>query len=152
MLLVLLMMACSDPPPPPAPEVVAPAAAVDSAPSVSPEDLSAVIQRLDGLEDRLARLELLMAEMQEGGRMQASEVSFDPSRTRLDAKDAQAALTELYQELDALQRQLSRGSMGQPGAGLFELPRDGPKGPANPNGGPQGGGGGKGGDPYGGKK
>ncbi|MCB9795563.1 MAG: hypothetical protein H6741_22910 [Alphaproteobacteria bacterium] len=136
MILVLLMMACSEPPPPPpeAPVEATPAAAVDSGAAVDPAELEAVKERLDGLEDRLARLELLLGEMQEQGLVQASSVRFDPSRTRLDAKDTQAALTELYNELDVLRRQVTRDSMGQPGQGLFQLPReDERRGPANPN-------------------
>ncbi|MCB9762979.1 MAG: hypothetical protein H6739_24480 [Alphaproteobacteria bacterium] len=133
---LLLLLACGGaPPPPPAPE---PVAAVDSGSDGDAQaraDIETLQRRVASLDERLGRIELLLAEMQETGAQDAASVRFDPRRTRLTAKSVQAALDEMYNELSALQNSMDRQNMGRPGDGLFQLPREeGKQGPP-----PQGG-------------
>jgi hypothetical protein len=133
---------------------------VATEPSAAPQnpDIVALGRRLDGLEERLARLELLAAEPADGALSDAMRVSYNPSRTTLEARSVQDALDEIAL---ALKRQEGGPNpLGPPGEGLFQIKGKGKggqgqgaqgKGPP-PQGGPSGGqqGGGKGQPPQGG--
>lgn len=159
----LLALACGGQEGPgPTPETPAAEAA---APSATEEEDRARAERLDrrlsDLEQRLARVELLVAELHEGGIADAADVRYDPSRTTLSARTVQEAVTELHVAVASMRKESSAG-MGSPGGGLFEIPEGPNKGQASgqpgqppkpgqgPPGPPPGGQGGAGGPPPGG--
>jgi hypothetical protein len=139
------------------------AASETVAPSAAEEEdrarAEAMDRRLSDLEQRLARVELLVAELHDGGIADAKDVRYDPSRTTLSARSVQEAVTELHVAVAAMKRESSAG-MGSPGGGLFEIPEgpnkgqgppgQGPKPGQGPGGPPPGGQGGAGGPPPGG--
>ncbi|MCK6521817.1 hypothetical protein L6R49_10300 [Myxococcota bacterium] len=149
----------------PGPEATT-AAAEATAPSANAEEedrarAEQLDRRLSDLEQRLARVELLVAELHEGGIADAADVRYDPSRTTLSARTVQDAVTELHVAVSAMRKESSAG-MGSPGGGLFEIPEGPSKGQASgqpgqppkpgqgPPGPPPGGQGGAGGPPPGG--
>ncbi len=90
------------------------------------EELAESQRQVQALDDRLSRLELLVAEMQEIGIGEADRVRYDPSRSELGGRSVQAALDELAEELDALQ---AGDGTGEPSDDLFQMHReDGPMG------------------------
>lgn len=107
------------------------AASEAAAPSAAEEEdrarAEALDRRLSDLEQRLARVELLVAELHEGGIADAEDVRFDPSRTTLSARTVQEAVTELHVAVTSIKREASAG-MGSPGGGLFEIPEGPNKG------------------------
>ncbi len=122
-----------------APIVVAPVGS-----SVEEDDLldleDRLNERIGALEERLGALELKVIDLEArepGGT--ADEVGYDPSRTTLDAHDLQDAVDELAGRVSRLEK---KGDMGEPGEGLFHIPKDPPKnepppdqggaGPVNP--------------------
>ncbi|MEY3212132.1 MAG: hypothetical protein RIT28_2613 [Pseudomonadota bacterium] len=159
----LLLLACGGEVGPEAEATSAAAEAV--APSAAEEEdrarAEALDRRLSDLEQRLARVELLVAELHEGGIADAEDVRFDPSRTTLSARTVQEAVTELHVAVTSMKRESSAG-MGSPGGGLFEIPEGPNKGQGQgqpgqppkpgqgPPGPPPGGKGGAGGPPPGG--
>ena len=131
------LIACSQPP---APEPVTEVVTVATS-EVSAEDFNALQDRMDAkvnaLEERIGNLELQLAEERAQKLADADQVAFDPSRTTLEGKDVQDALTEVAQDLARLEGKSV--NMGEPGEKLFEIKLDHPEGT------PQGGQGGQGG-------
>ncbi len=92
------------------------------------EELDEARRQVEALDDRLSRMELLVAEMQQAGIGEADLIRYDPSRSELDGRSVQAALDELAEQIEALQ---SEGAMGEPSNSLFQMHRDdGPMGGA----------------------
>ena len=92
------------------------------------EELDEARRQVEALDDRLSRMELLVAEMQEAGIGEADLIRYDPSRSELDGRSVQAALDELAGQVEALQ---GEGAMGEPSNSLFQMHRDdGPMGGA----------------------
>ena len=83
----------------------------------------------------MEEFEVVVADMENVGIGRADAVRFDPARSRMDARDVQAAVDEIASDLDTIKRSFE--NMGGAGAGLFEVPDDdeGPGG-AQPTGGP----------------
>jgi hypothetical protein len=113
------------------PEAEAPSAATEAIAASAAEEedrarAEALDRRISDLEQRLARVELLVAELHEGGIADAEDVRYDPSRTTLSARTVQEAVTELHVAVTSMKREASAG-MGSPGGGLFEIP----EGPGN---------------------
>jgi len=93
-------------------------------------------ERISALEERVGVLELKIIDLEArepGGT--ADEVGYDPSRTTLDAHVVQDAVDELAARLSRLEK---KGDMGEPGEGLFRIPKDPPKEqpPVDPQAGP----------------
>ncbi len=82
----------------------------------------------ENLALRVQVLELKVQQLETVGLYDAEHVSFDPARTTLAGKSVQAALTELEGRVGKVEA--ARTDMGQPGTGLFEIPKDQPKGGA----------------------
>lgn len=120
--MILLLLACSDPPK--RDTAVAAPEVVQVQTGMRAEDLNALEDRMDrrlsAIEERIGNLELQVAELSEGYESTADKISLDPSATTLDAKDVQAAIVELSEEVDALQFE----DMGEPGEPLFDIPKD----------------------------
>ncbi len=92
------------------------------------EELDESRRQLEAVDDRLSRIELLVAEMQEVGIGQADHVRYDPSESELGGRSVQAALDELAGEIDELQAQ---EGVAEPSDSLFQMHRDdGPMGGA----------------------
>ena len=133
--LALWQMACQEAPP----EAVAtPAEAVPVVaapePAVSLErleeverDLKSYQATLSALDERLADLEIAVADLEHVGIGRADRVTYDPSRTRLDGRTVQAAIDDLVQMIQQFQG--DGEPMGQPGSDLFRMhEEDGPMG------------------------
>ncbi|MBM4390584.1 MAG: hypothetical protein FJ090_05640, partial [Deltaproteobacteria bacterium] len=75
---------------------------------------------------RVQLLELKVQQLETVGVYDAEHVSFDPARTTLAGKSVQDALTELEGRVGKVEA--ARTGMGQPGTGLFEIPKDAPRG------------------------
>lgn len=153
-MLLLALLGCGTP----APQTTTVTATADehrasTAPEVTMDDFVALEDRMErrvvALEDRVSALELQVSELQVGFEGQATEIGFDPSRTTLDARNVQEAVTELSTEVRSIKRMLGQ-DMGEPGQELFNIPEDNdqrgsPGGPGGPGGGGPGGPGGPGG-------
>ena len=99
------------------------------------DDLNAIEDRLtarmNDLEERMGALDIRLMELEArvpGGT--AVEVGFDPSRTKLDAHNLQDAIDQMEDRVGRLE---NNADMGDPGEGLFDIPKD-PKQPENPQG------------------
>ncbi|MBM4365913.1 MAG: hypothetical protein FJ102_06830, partial [Deltaproteobacteria bacterium] len=129
------------------------------------EERAPVGSDAENLALRVQVLELKVQQLETVGVYDAAHVSFDPARTTLAGKSVQDALSELEGRVGKVEA--ARTDMGQPGTGLFEIPKDAPRGgadgqlppntmgkgkPGGPPSGGQGGGpgGGQGGGPGGG--
>lgn len=123
----LLLLACAQEPQALAP---VPVAEPSPAPAAEVEDKwereDAFLRQIQDLDIRLARLEILVEEMNNVGIGEAERVSWQPNKTTLAARNVQDALDELAQKLQDLER--AKEDMGQAGAGLFDL-ENGPLGP-----------------------
>jgi len=137
--ILLLLAACAWEPEAvgPAPDANTPGAGADAATVVVTaeetellrEELAESRRQVEALDDRLSRLELLVAEMQQVGIGEADRIRYDPSRSELGGRSVQAALDELAEELDGLQ---TEGTMGDPSNSLFQMHKDnGPMGGAS---------------------
>lgn len=123
------LLACSTPPEPePVAEVV-----TITTDGVTVDDMNAledrVQRRLESYEQRIGDLEMQVSELQQAKLSQADQVGYDPSKTRLDAADVQAAITELALDVERMGVQ----EMGSPSSELFRIPQDpeaAPDGPA----------------------
>ena len=138
MFLLLALTACgSSPPPEPTPAVVpvdvAPASEEPAVDEELLERMAALEERVESVELELSKVQLLVAEMEEGAN-QAEDVRYNPSATTLGARDVQGALDRLAQEVASLQGSQQR--MGQPSGELFRLPKDNPGGAGEPQGPP----------------
>ncbi len=108
------------------------------------QDLPVTAARVQTLEDRIARVELELARLEEQGIIPAAKVGYDPRSTTLDARDLQAAVDELHARVKAIEEQREPG-MGSPSNAMFTQPSrqgrpDGARGPApGEKGGPTGG-------------
>jgi hypothetical protein len=149
-MLLLALLACGTP----APQTTTVTATADEhratlAPEVTMDDFVALEDRMErrvvALEDRVSALELQVSELQVGFEGEATEISFDPSRTTLDARNVQEAVNELSTEVRGIKRMLGQ-DMGEPGQELFTIPEDNDQrgGPRGPGGGGPGGQGGPG--------
>ncbi len=80
----------------------------------------------ENLALRLQVLELKVQQLETVGVYDAEHVSFDPTRTTLAGKSVQAALSELEGRVGKVET--TRTEMGEAGTGLFEIPKDNPRG------------------------
>ena len=112
-------------------------------------DLRNDVDRLDATMDVIRQT---LDTVQEGGISHANLIPFDPRETTLEARNLQSAMTEMMQKLASLEHKVY-DDLGEPGPGLFALPKNkqgnGPSGPP-PNGGNGGPGGPSGPPPNGG--
>ena len=114
------------------------------------EDLAAEIAQLKKdvgiLQEELTHIRTLLDQVQEGGIAHAKLIPFDPRVTTLKAQTLQEAIDEMMARVSTLESSVL-DDLGQPGPGLFEIPRDkkgkqgpgngqGPGGPPPNNGGP----------------
>lgn len=88
------------------------------APEPDPE-LRALELRLARIEDRVARLELSVAELLDEGHVDARQVRYDPRATRLEARNVHEALDELHGLVRSVERSLE--SPGRAGPGLLRM-------------------------------
>ena len=117
------------------------------------ENIKKLQQEISLLDEQVVELEKRLDELQGSGVGSATMINFDPRATTLSAKTVQEALDEMMVRLSVLEHHVL-DEMGDPGPGLFEIPKDkkkgqpkgggvqgqnGPPGPP-PNNGPQGGG------------
>jgi hypothetical protein len=105
------------------------------------------------LQEELTHIRTLLDQVQEGGIAHAKLIPFDPRVTTLKAQTLQEAIDEMMQRVSLLESNVL-DDLGEPGPGLFEIPKDkkgkqGPNGPdgQGPGGPPPNGGGGPGGPP-----
>ncbi len=92
------------------------------------EELRETRRALEGVDDRLSRLELLVAEMQHVGIGQADRVRYDPSRSELGGRSVQEALDELTAMIRSFE---TPGEMGEFSEDLLRMHQDdGPMGGA----------------------
>ncbi len=116
------------------------------------EDLAAEVAQLKKdvgiLQEELTHIRTLLDQVQEGGIAHAKLIPFDPRVTTLKAQTLQEAVDEMMARISTLESSVL-DDLGQPGPGLFEIPRDkkgkqgpggqneqGPGGPPPNNGGP----------------
>ena len=119
-LFALLLVGCGEPTVPVIPqEEPQPAAAVKAADTGGRRHLG---RRLDSLEDRISRLELMVAHWVDEGNVDSLHVRYDPRATTLQARTVQDALDEVAAGLKDLQD--AGENMGRPGPGMFRIPRD----------------------------
>ena len=104
------------------------------------------------LQEELAHVRTLLEQVQEGGIAHAKLIPFDPRVTTLQAQTLQEAVDEMMARISVLESSVL-DNLGEPGPGLFEIPKDkkGKKGPQNGPGGPDGPKNGPPGGPPGGK-
>lgn len=128
------------------------------------EDLVSEIAQLKKdvgiLQEELIHIRTLLEQVQEGGIAHAKLIPFDPRVTTLKAQTLQEAVDEMMARISVLESNVL-DNLGEPGPGLFEIPKDkkgkkggppngqgGQNGPQNgPPGGPPGGQGGQNGPP-----
>ena len=126
------------------------------------EDLVSEIAQLKKdvgiLQEELTHVRTLLEQVQEGGIAHAKLIPFDPRVTTLKAQTLQEAVDEMMARISVLESSVL-DNLGEPGPGLFEIPKDkkgkkgpngqgGPDGPQNgPPGGPPGGQSGQNGPP-----
>lgn len=107
------------------------------------EDLVSEIAQLKKdvgiLQEELAHVRTLLEQVQEGGIAHAKLIPFDPRVTTLKAQTLQEAVDEMMARISVLESNVL-DNLGEPGPGLFEIPKDkkGKKGPPNGQGGPDG--------------
>ena len=91
------------------------------------------------LQEELAHIRTLLEQVQEGGIAHAKLIPFDPRVTTLQAQTLQEAVDEMMARISVLESSVL-DNLGEPGPGLFEIPKDkkGKKGPQNGQGGPDG--------------
>jgi len=91
------------------------------------------------LQEELAHVRTLLEQVQEGGIAHAKLIPFDPRVTTLQAQTLQEAVDEMMARISVLESSVL-DNLGEPGPGLFEIPKDkkGKKGPQNGPGGPDG--------------
>ena len=101
------------------------AAALDAMqPAPEEDDPDAKLRaQLQQLEERISRAELDLVDVRNNGRMPASDVVYDPRATTMDAHNLQDALDAASARIAALEAQLG-DKMGEPGPGLFQIPKD----------------------------
>ena len=124
--------------------------------SISPEILSEIEQLRKDLtitQEELTHIRTLLDTVQEGGIAHAKLIPFDPRVTTLKAQTLQEAIDEMMKRVSILERNVL-DNLGEPGPGLFEIPKDkkgekkGPQqGPSNGQNGPPNGGEGQKGPP-----
>lgn len=153
---LLLVLACADSAAPSSAEVkhdgstvadhlVRLDARLDALESAEPSAAELAAERLADLDTRLARVETVLTQAQVAAGSGAPLIG-GPVAPSLSSPSTVAALEARLTELEA---KLSKG-MGEPGSGLFELPKDPPgkagagKGAGGKGGGPGGGGAGNG--------
>jgi len=111
-----------------------------------PDDYYNTIKKLQAdislVDEQVARLNQTLEEIQGSGVGNAALINFDPRATTLSAKNVQDALDEMMARLKVLEHHVL-DEMGEPGPGLFEIPKDkkgsrgskgGPGGPGGPGG------------------
>lgn len=107
------------------------------------EDLVSEIAQLKKdvgiIQEELAHVRTLLEQVQEGGIAHAKLIPFDPRVTTLKAQTLQEAVDEMMARISVLESNVL-DNLGEPGPGLFEIPKDkkGKKGPPNGQGGPDG--------------
>ncbi len=102
-------------------------------------DVEQLRKDLSILQDELAHIRTLLETVQEGGIAHAKLIPFDPRVTTLKAQTLQEAMDEMMARVNILERNVL-DDLGEPGPGLFEIPKDKKKGNNNgPQGQPQGG-------------
>ena len=105
------------------------------------EDLVAEVAQLKKdvgiLQEELAHVRTLLEQVQEGGIAHAKLIPFDPRVTTLKAQTLQEAVDEMMQRISVLESSVL-DNLGEPGPGLFEIPKD-KKGKQGPQNGPGGG-------------
>jgi len=103
------------------------------------EDLVSEIAQLKKdvgiLQEELAHVRTLLEQVQEGGIAHAKLIPFDPRVTTLKAQTLQEAVDEMMQRISVLESSVL-DNLGEPGPGLFEIPKDkkGKQGPGGPGG------------------
>ena len=93
-------------------------------------------KEIELLGEQITRLQEILDSVQSNGVGAAQTVLFDPRATTLESKDVQSALTEIMKRVSSLEHQVL-DDLGQPGPGLFEIPKKQGKG-NQVNQGPQG--------------
>ena len=99
-------------------------------------------KEIELLGEQITRLQEILDSVQSNGVGAAQTILFDPRATTLESKDVQSALTEIMKRVSSLEHEVL-DDLGQPGPGLFEIPKKQSKGnqqnqPNQPNQGPQG--------------
>ena len=84
------------------------------------------------LQEELAHVRTLLEQVQEGGIAHAKLIPFDPRVTTLQAQTLQEAVDEMMARISVLESSVL-DNLGEPGPGLFEIPKDkkGKKGTPN---------------------
>ena len=113
------------------------------------EELETLKKEISLLQEQVERVYEVVDEVQADGVGHAKLVPYDPRQTVLQAKTVQEAIDEMMGRVKVLERSVL-DDLGQPGPGLFEIPKDtkGSKGGKHPppnggqggpnNGGPKG--------------
>lgn len=103
-------------------------------------DLAAEVAQLKKdvgiLQEELTHVRTLLEQVQEGGIAHAKLIPFDPRVTTLQAQTLQEAIGEMMARVSVLESNVL-DNLGEPGPGLFEIPKD-KKGKQGPPGGPGG--------------
>ena len=106
------------------------------------DDLTGEVEQLKKdlglLQEELTHIRTLLDQVQEGGIAHAKLIPFDPRVTTLKAQTLQEAMDEMMQRVSFLESNVL-DDLGEPGPGLFEIPKD-KKGKQGPNGGDPSGG------------
>lgn len=97
----------------------------------APDDLSEEVKilrkDLELLQEQIDRVLDEVHSVQENGVGRADLVPYDPRTTTLEAKTVQTAIDEMMERIKILERNVL-DDLGQPGPGLFEIPKDKKKG------------------------
>ena len=74
-------------------------------------------------QEELTHIRTLLEKVQEGGIAHAKLIPFDPRVTTLKAQTLQEAIDEMMSRVSILERNVL-DDLGEPGPGLFEIPKD----------------------------
>ena len=91
------------------------------------EELKILRRDLELVQEQLDRVLDEVHSVQENGVGRAELVPYDPRTTTLEAKTVQTAIDEMMERVKILERNVL-DDLGQPGPGLFEIPKDKKKG------------------------
>ena len=78
------------------------------------------VKRAQSLEERLARLELFLSELEHMGIIQAEAVGYDPRVTTLQATNLQDAMDQIEKRVSTLEEKMGQ-DMGSAGSGLYSM-------------------------------